>query len=257
MSYNFRFFVDPYVLMRIDRPLLVKLFERLGQLQPEKARLPNPVGNDGYFDALAWTIERGEGLPERMLEALAEIEGLAVGDHGPYERLDDGTDADGSSARMRRAIESWLARGVQARAALPEPAGPSWRVEKAPALDGTPEVSSKACFENRACSGNGREEGEISSGFRSDQSLLASAATVSKQASSPEMEQPPVADFTRLARLTALEYERVRKAEAKRLHLRLGTLDAEVERARPLEYDTQANGIVLPKVEPWRPSPPP
>jgi Protein of unknown function (DUF3631) len=54
-----------------------------------------------------------------------------------------------------------------------------------------------------------------------------------------------------LARLPLIEYDRVRRAEAKRLHLRLATLDDAVERARVQEDDAQANAVYLPPVQPW------
>src|SRR5437868_4756209 len=58
--------------------------------------------------------------------------------------------------------------------------------------------------------------------------------------------------FTRLAALTPAQYDRVRKAEARRLGIRIETLDAEVARCRlEADYDAQARAINLPVVEPW------
>src|SRR5579859_1575510 len=58
-------------------------------------------------------------------------------------------------------------------------------------------------------------------------------------------------DLRRLALLSPIEYDLVRRAEAKRLNLRLSTLDDAVERARILEDDAQANALKLPQLEPW------
>ncbi|HWX22668.1 MAG TPA: hypothetical protein VN578_22420 [Candidatus Binatia bacterium] len=62
---------------------------------------------------------------------------------------------------------------------------------------------------------------------------------------------PPDPDFTRLARLSLVDYDLVRHAEAKRLHLRLPTLDDAVERARSLQDDADASSVPLSHLEPW------
>ncbi|HWV98960.1 MAG TPA: DUF3631 domain-containing protein [Candidatus Acidoferrum sp.] len=64
----------------------------------------------------------------------------------------------------------------------------------------------------------------------------------------PETDQQA---FARLARLPTTDYDRCRRAEAKRLHLRLATLDDAVGCARILEDDAQANAVVLPQLQPW------
>jgi len=55
--------------------------------------------------------------------------------------------------------------------------------------------------------------------------------------------------IARLAALSNLEYDRVREAEADRLGVRLGTLDATVKAARPAEE--KAAAMVFPEVAPW------
>src|SRR5438067_2414585 len=59
------------------------------------------------------------------------------------------------------------------------------------------------------------------------------------------------AAFAALAQLTPAKYDRVRKAEARRLGIRIETLDSEVARCRPDDYDAQARAVKLPPVEPW------
>jgi putative DNA primase/helicase len=61
----------------------------------------------------------------------------------------------------------------------------------------------------------------------------------------------PAASFDRLARLSGVEYDQARKAEAKRLNLRLRTLDEAVEHERSLQDDAEADHICLPQPEPW------
>lgn len=57
-----------------------------------------------------------------------------------------------------------------------------------------------------------------------------------------------------VARLTALhplEYEKVREAEAKRLEVRVGSLDKEVSIARRARKEEGGKAAMFPVVEPW------
>ena len=59
----------------------------------------------------------------------------------------------------------------------------------------------------------------------------------------------------RLAKLSRIEYDRVRDAEAERLGVRVSTLDAEVEKARRKltgdGNDGQGEAVLFPVIEPW------
>jgi putative DNA primase/helicase len=59
----------------------------------------------------------------------------------------------------------------------------------------------------------------------------------------------------RLAKLSRIEYDRVREAEAERLGVRVSTLDAEVEKARRKltgdGNDGQGEAVLFPDIEPW------
>jgi putative DNA primase/helicase len=55
----------------------------------------------------------------------------------------------------------------------------------------------------------------------------------------------------RLAKLSEVDYELVRRDEAKRLHLRVGALDDAVEAARLREDDVEAEKVGLSLIEPW------
>jgi len=54
-----------------------------------------------------------------------------------------------------------------------------------------------------------------------------------------------------LASLSPADYDRARKAEAKRLGIRLETLDAEVAKLQPLSDDGKARAVKLESIEPW------
>jgi hypothetical protein len=73
---------------------------------------------------------------------------------------------------------------------------------------------------------------------------------------SPELENTPLSDedeIRRLANLTNLQYQRERKAAAKRLGIGVGALDAEVKAVLSKSTDTTAQGrlVELVEVKPW------
>jgi putative DNA primase/helicase len=60
--------------------------------------------------------------------------------------------------------------------------------------------------------------------------------------------------FARLAALPPAEYDRCRDSEAKRLKIRVGTLDGEIEKRRPKNDtadSTQGSKVAFPDIEPW------
>ena len=68
----------------------------------------------------------------------------------------------------------------------------------------------------------------------------------------PEAKTDPQADRLRqLAELPLVEYDRVRKVEAERLGIRIGTLDSEVARLRPASRKTESETLLLSESEPW------
>ena len=59
-------------------------------------------------------------------------------------------------------------------------------------------------------------------------------------------------EIKKLAKLSAIDYDRVRKLKAKEFNIQLKTLDAEVRKAKgEKEQDLQGGGILFPKTEPW------
>lgn len=56
----------------------------------------------------------------------------------------------------------------------------------------------------------------------------------------------------RLAKLSPMDYDRVRQAEAEALGVRVTTLDAEVSKMRPAgDNDIQGKDVVFPEIDPW------
>ncbi len=67
----------------------------------------------------------------------------------------------------------------------------------------------------------------------------------------PHDKATDAAEFARLAALSPADYDREREAAAKRLGLRVGTLDAEVAALRPKPEAATGRMVALPEVEPW------
>jgi putative DNA primase/helicase len=83
--------------------------------------------------------------------------------------------------------------------------------------------------------------------------LSALPSSLSVSAPSPlSASEADTAAFTRLARLSPADYDRVRRTEAAALKIRVETLDSEVAKRRAqLEIESQAGSIHLPDIIPW------
>jgi putative DNA primase/helicase len=84
-----------------------------------------------------------------------------------------------------------------------------------------------------------------------DESELAEIANgAATQANRPDfkMLDPEVA---RLAAMSPLDYEKIRKSDAKRLGVRVNVLDAEVEKLRPRALEKESEPLAPPAPEPW------
>jgi putative DNA primase/helicase len=113
-------------------------------------------------------------------------------------------------------------------------------VQKAKELDSSP------------LGGVGGENGGAGKGSTAASEPEATRLTLVETAARGDGElSEPEASFERLARLSAVEYDRVRREEATRLKLRVRTLDEAVEQARSAEADAEASKLHLPEVEPW------
>src|SRR5207237_4489579 len=110
MTTDLKLFSDPYVLRQAGRPLLTRFFERFTHLLPSKHFLPNPrPDNDAYFDSLALVLERTCELPDALLQALLEIETLALPENQPRLQATLESDFEPTDATpLSQAIRAWL-----------------------------------------------------------------------------------------------------------------------------------------------------
>ena len=73
-----------------------------------------------------------------------------------------------------------------------------------------------------------------------------------REAKHPELsEQEVEAELDRLAPLSPIQYDRIREEAAKRLGVRVSTLDEEVKRRRPREQGERKRGVIVEELEPW------
>jgi putative DNA primase/helicase len=225
MNYStFKFFTDASILRQVGRSLLIALFERFIPLLPSKYFLPSPrPDNEEYFDCLALVLERTCELPAELIQALVEIESLAAPENRKRIEAALGTDPqDAEASALPLAIRFWLrshpgdAPSTEAPSAVVRPT-----------------------------------EG-LSTDVRSTEAVISSGVTPNAEPVSPSVPDPDQQAFQGLAQLSPAQYDRARRAEAGRLHLRLKTLDAEVAKIRTeLGIEAQANAVKLPAIEPW------
>src|ERR1043166_3870409 len=210
-------------------------FRRLGQLLNPFAAdlealhfaLPEPDSDD-YFPDLANALSVTERLPKSVLTILRTLENAASPANNeqlrsaihrriPHVSLSE-------DCALDRALELWFCAPDEFSPFLP---ASDIGGESAPASDQAQLNTSAPQSANEGAlvlNGNGQ--------------------TNHSAASDEEA-------FNRLARLSAVEYDRARPAEAARLGLRKETLDSEVARRRPLSDDAKARAVHLPAIEPW------
>jgi putative DNA primase/helicase len=181
------------------------------------SRPPEPEGTV-YFKAAA-TMLGIEALPQPLLKAAATLERAAA----DTDRLDE---------ILRRRL-------------------PCLAVNRSCALDRALELWFSVRDELKAFE-NGTEVGRESprAGEATKNGTISIETTQSRNGA-PDTKSDEEA-FLRLAQLTPAAYDRVRRAEATKLGLRLETLDTEVEQRRAtIKEDADGNGIDLPVIEPW------
>ena len=98
---RFKKFTRPAFLRQIGRPLLVQFFDRFSnELAACGVSLPGEhLGEEAYFIALGKIVMAPEGLPERLVEAIYAIEGLANTEG--QERLERAIEAEKVSVPVR------------------------------------------------------------------------------------------------------------------------------------------------------------
>jgi hypothetical protein len=261
MSLNF--FSQPTQLSRIQRDMFTRLLEgRKGCLpRAAVALLTAQLDFEQFCEAWAALFKSPEGFRAPVLEALGAIEALSLPENAPlFEKavatLPPGYTCSPTFPPLQRCLNLWII--------CENTPGVSWPLPL--------RVQPSMCFLRCSSSalpempcpllkaGNG--ELQIAPEAASSTVQVSAAAPIPQSGpATPHSEGLPGShtpdaskaadDFARLARLSASEYDRVRHAEAKRLGLRLRTLDEEVEGVRTVQADAEANEVNLSKIEPW------
>lgn len=85
-----------------------------------------------------------------------------------------------------------------------------------------------------------------------DDEVVKIASNAATQPDSPDFKRQADPEILKLAALSRMEYDRVRKSQAKRLGIRIQTLDAEVEKFRQMSGPaSEHEKLVPPPPEPW------
>ncbi|HWX21741.1 MAG TPA: DUF3631 domain-containing protein [Candidatus Binatia bacterium] len=231
---DLKLFIQPDLLQRIGaRRLGILLRPFAPELQAINFPMPPPdePGQNDYFHTLAAAIARTDAVPDSVLKVLLTLETAA----SPRNNLT----LEAAIKRrlpnvslppdfvLDRALEVWIV-------------APEELARFAPAQPKPTEIKTQ----------NSKIENPSPAGPPIHQSIN---PLIQSSPAAPDAPDAPHApdDFARLARLSPAEYDRARRAEAKRLGLRLRTLDDAVEEARGLLDDAEANNICLPQPEPW------
>src|SRR5260221_10823775 len=233
------YFTQTPILRQIGHRRLAKLLNPFNEdLKASNLMLPEPdPQNDDYFADLANALSITERLPRRLRETLLTIELAASPENDKplwcviNRRLPGVSVAD--DCALDRALDLWFLAPEELSQFITPKSDECELVP--PAL--------------HSLSGGGSEGG-------SPPASPIQLFNVSTPPQPPSTLDPQLstdsATFAALARLSPAQYDRVRKAEAKRLDLRIETLDREVAKARAeADYDDQARAIKLPPVEPW------
>jgi len=212
------YFTQSSILRQIGHRRLAALLKPFAEeLEAARFVLPEPdPENDDYFADLANILSMADRLPARLRQTLLTIE---------------------LAASPENEMPLW--RVIQRRI-------PSVSVSQDCALDRALAlwfVAPEEFSQFVPSSAFSPQPSELSSGIRVDSCPFVV---------SPPPNQTDQQAFARLGGLSPAQYDRLRHAEAKRLHIRLETLDAEVAQARTeLGYDAEARAVKLPPVEPW------
>src|SRR5438309_5555988 len=150
-------------------------------------------------------------LDFELAEALIEVEALTAreGSVGAGAAFGSGSE-DAESTSLSEAIRAWL----------------SWHTGEAPPV----EASERPC-EETASSPQPSPPAPKASGVQEERERISQTRSKS-ELPGPSLPDPDQQAFEWLARLAPAQYDRVRLAEARRLHLRIQTLDTEVAKIR-------------------------
>jgi hypothetical protein len=280
MNPPLKLFTDIAVLSRVNRSLLTRFLEDVrGSLPaPAAALLAAPLHDfEAFCAAWAALFAAPGALPEAVIRALHAIEQLSLpGNRAQLEATISQVPPNyinPDASPLNQALHLWMiAIAMPDVVHFPLPPAPELRpappadqpkgetqnpiTELPPAAEtATPDaaVTDPSKIQNQNIDSAPVPVSEE----RAEVSAISSepAATPASDESKIENQNPKTETeddtFHRLALLALPEYDRARRAEAKRLGLRLATLDREVERCRCLQYDAQANAVLLRDLDPW------
>jgi hypothetical protein len=232
---SLKFFSEQVHFSGVDRLIMTHLIEYYQTCLPPAAAALLTAGLDFEQYCAAWPAQFKslEGFGAPLVEALTAIEKLSLPENAALLEQARGALPAGYDLKVHR---SSLHQCTHLWMICQRTPGVVWPMERGAVESGAetpspgplaPTVSAEAV--------DGDQEGN-----------KAPAAPV--EPSTAPSAQP---DFVRFARLSPAEYDRVRRAEAKRLGLRVRTFDEAVEEARSGLDDAEANKMTLSQVEPW------
>jgi putative DNA primase/helicase len=230
-----KYFTDPTLLARLDNSLFTQFLEDFTSCLPREAltlfsgQFNSP---EEWWAAWAAQFSAPETLGPGLLSALIDIESLARPENSDI--LEDALSQlpPGFSINRQR---SALYQAMYLRLIVKRRSDVTWPLPLHGAAPASPSTLNPQPSTSPAPPATDPQP-----------------ATCNLQPSTDSVPETEAMTFSRLARLPATDYDRVRRSEAKRLNLRLKTLDEEVAAVRAqLQADAEAKGVDLPKLEPW------
>ncbi|HEV2394429.1 MAG TPA: DUF3631 domain-containing protein [Verrucomicrobiae bacterium] len=274
------FFTCIPVLRRLNRCVFTQFMQSYSpSLPPEAASLlTGHLGHEEFCAAWAaqFTCPGRFGAP--LLEALVAIHTLALPENAhliepALAKLPPGFEIDPRAHPLAQALHLWLiahhvpdvtfplppaSTALTGQAALTPPISSPAHAQ-IPEPKPIPSVESKIEIQNSQTP-EVSAQSEIENPNSSTQSQIVNPnsltqSKIENQNSKFEFPQSEIeiqnSKITSLARLSPPDYDRVRRAQAKRLNIRLRTLDAEVEARRCQLADAEADAMFITPIEPW------
>ncbi|HWX19435.1 MAG TPA: DUF3631 domain-containing protein [Candidatus Binatia bacterium] len=275
LNTRLQFFTDPNIIAKVNRSFLARFLEGFVDSLPREATvLLNSEHNyERFCAAAAAQFSATDTLGAPLLKALMEIETLARPENAALledaiSRLPSYFDLNPNFHPLHRSLYLWMIAertpGVTWPLPSPTLSPPEFQQEVTEGTEGrdfegnsatqnTPPILQPAIAETgepATCNLQPSTSGTPSLPPVKDPEPAQATAPAPPppiENQSSKIENP---DFTRLARLSPVEYDRVRLAEAKRLHLRVRVLDAAVAQCRA-ELRVQDEVLDFPDIEPW------
>jgi hypothetical protein len=238
---------------------------------PPDPNCQKPADEEGrkYYSAIAEIFRSEERLPGRLREAALVLEEAASDAGRLGECLQRRLPCVGVQydCPVDCALELWFAARDELDKFVPKNGSTNGNGQRSGSLLSSAAVNNGHSIgvAEQDSNGNGHESGSLlSPALSSDRAGLATSggegagneSTAEVLLSSgADKEAPPETDeevFERLARMSRAEYERVRKNEAKKLGMRVKSLDPEVAKRRAQMIEEAATrNVELPTLTPW------